>query len=387
MTKTAFNQSILMPQNVAADDIPGLCFTVHLVSDLAELEHLVRPWERLAEMAVCPNPYFDPDFLIPALNHLAEQQVQVLIVTSYPLSDSNGIPVFCGLMPFIKKKMDVPGKKRYHRSVTGIEIWQHSQCHDCTPLIREEVAAETLECLINYVHDELGAQIIRTNDIQADSAFTELLDQALKNRLGLSHTMEQIATEPQKTIAHASSRSSDCQAETKIEAVSLRDKLSARGEIETTHLGNRTDAVWIDEFLRLEAANRTTPITNHIRCHASNSFFRDMATRMLTNGKMTLCKTTLSQQPIAMSCDISHRSHQSHRPSTSAAETRLRFKEAFVTSLREYVPALLPASLDREQTTQVLTFSTHKASVSKSAATPMINRLKKFTFRKTTTTS
>ncbi|MEM9412634.1 MAG: hypothetical protein AAGA30_16090, partial [Planctomycetota bacterium] len=97
-------------------DLPQLDFEMLVIDSPDVLEEFVGPWNRLVETAVRPNPFFDPDFLIPAVRYLGDKHVEVLVVLAKPRLNPGGAAVICGLLPIRKTRI-------YGLPLSAIEIW------------------------------------------------------------------------------------------------------------------------------------------------------------------------------------------------------------------------------------------------------------------------
>ena len=103
--KLQFQTSSSFPIADSTVDTPNGKYRARLVKTVAELESLKTAWERLVEVAIHRNLFFDPDFLIPAIKHLKGSDVQVLVVDAPAKSNSDGERVLCGLIPLQKTKI------------------------------------------------------------------------------------------------------------------------------------------------------------------------------------------------------------------------------------------------------------------------------------------
>lgn len=290
-------------------------------------------------MAIRPNPYFDPDFLIPAMRHLADEPIHVLIVTAQPQLNPSALPVFCGLMPIANMKTNSNRVKRSRnrfsqRNDSDFEIWQHEFCHDCTPLLRQEVAAETLDFMLDYLRCEMQIDNVTMNCVAAEGAFGSSLSRHLENHS--SNVLHARQTTRHRQQAPSDQEQPPLPTIDLPQQLELLKKLSTRGEVKTTTAAPGDSDQWVDEFLRLEATSNRTSATAKTSSHSANRFLREMSSRMLAYGKMTLHKTTLSNQPIAMCCDMTHQ----HGPKTPTHA--VRFKTAYLDSLERFIPILLP---------------------------------------------
>src|SRR3954453_18344286 len=94
----------------------------------------VGRWAELARSAATPNPFYEPDFVLPALSHLGETELELLVAV-----DDSGDWV--GLMP-------VERRRRWGRLVgAALTGWEHPHCFLESPLLAcdsEDSAAEAM---------------------------------------------------------------------------------------------------------------------------------------------------------------------------------------------------------------------------------------------------
>ena len=345
---------------VAAADLPSLDFEMQVVNDADTLETLVAPWSRLIEAAVRPNPFLDPDFLIPAMRNLADENVYVLVVKSKPRVNSNGEDVICGLLPIRRKKI-------YGMPLTAVETWRHDQCPDTTPLMRADVKKETFSFMLNWLADSMGVKLLSLDTVAADGAFGNLLTEEIYQSSRTTFLRDRFTRACFKPMDSADEYiNTNVGKSTRKGTMKSKRKLAERGLLETS-IASPTDVDWIDEFMRLEASGwkgqkQTAFASNHV----TNQFFRETAVRMLASGKMTLMKTTLSGQPIAMACDVHHESI------ANGCEYAVHYKIAFNETMRESSPGLI---LELENIARLHSTNVQFVDSGADPDHPMINRV------------
>lgn len=107
------------------------------LSDLGG-EELGR-WRTLADQAAEPNPFFDPDFVVPCAEALGAQ-VSLLIT-----EDARG---WSGCLPVVEQR-------GWHRlPIRGLVSWRHIYCFLCVPLLRPDAAAAAAEGLLRSAIDQ-----------------------------------------------------------------------------------------------------------------------------------------------------------------------------------------------------------------------------------------
>jgi hypothetical protein len=104
---------------------------------LAELEGgQVARWRELVEHASDPNPFFDPDFVLPAAAALGDR-VALLVA-----EDGDG---WCGCLPV---QSAVRARSWGHVPVRGLVAWTHLYCFLGTPLLRAGAEVEAALALV-----------------------------------------------------------------------------------------------------------------------------------------------------------------------------------------------------------------------------------------------
>lgn len=100
----------------------------------AKAEAFVDAWRALSEQALVPNPFFDPDFCLPAIKRLDEERVKLAVIM-----DGDGSII--ALAPFVLARFARFGPK-------VAEIWAHDYLPLSTPLVRHDCAGALEELLI-----------------------------------------------------------------------------------------------------------------------------------------------------------------------------------------------------------------------------------------------
>ncbi len=358
LTKTA--NSSQQHYRVAATDLPSLDFEMQVVNDVETLESLVAPWSRLIETASRPNPFLDPDFLIPAMRNLADENVYVLVVKSKPRVNSEGEDVICGLLPIQKKKI-------YGMPITAVESWRHDQCPDTTPLLRADVMKETFSFMLNWLAEDMGVKLLSLDTVAGDGEFGNLLADELHESSRTTFLRDRFTRACFKPMDSAEEFiNTKVGKSTRKGTMKSMRKLAERGLLETS-VASPSDVGWIDEFMKLEASGwKGKQQTAFASNHMTNQFFKEAAKRMLASGKMTLMKTTLSGQPVAMSCDIHHESI------ANGCEHAVHFKIAFNEAMRDSSPGLI---LELENIVRLHDTNVQFVDSGASPDHPMINRV------------
>ncbi len=308
---------------VSEADLPKPPFAGRLIQCADQLETLHQSWSRLVETSVRPNPFFDPDFLIPALRHLSDGSVSILVIDAPQRANPQGPRVICGLFPVIKKKF-------YGYPISCLEIWKHDQCFDCTPLIRHDCAAEVVEFLLAFLSEKLNTNLLSMNTVAGDGTFANLLsDSFYRSRRTVFHRDEFTRSCFRPMEDGETFINTKVSKNTRKGTQRLSRKLAMQGNL-VTDVSTIYRDQWIEQFLKLESAGWKGQMGTAIASDpATNRFFREMAKRMWSNDKLIISRTSFNDCPISMFCDLIHQGQGAH------------FKTAFDESLSEYSPGLI----------------------------------------------
>ncbi len=121
-------------------------------------------WRELAEHAIEPNPFFDPDFVLPAARGLGEWD-DVAVVSVQDGSD------WTACLP-------VRRYRRWHRlPLPCVSTWLHPYCLLGTPLIASERASEDLNTILKTIRGLGGASFFALEWVPADGSIAEALEE------------------------------------------------------------------------------------------------------------------------------------------------------------------------------------------------------------------
>lgn len=109
--------------------------SLHQIADLTEAD-LAR-WRELAARAVEPNPYFEPEFVLPSASRLDSRGGALIVVAS-----EGGDWLAC---------MPVSATPRWKRlPIAALSAWRHLYCFLGTPLVAPEAPEEALATLVAH---------------------------------------------------------------------------------------------------------------------------------------------------------------------------------------------------------------------------------------------
>ena len=293
------------------DDAPTSELRGRLIKSSVELEAIIDSWDRLVETSVRKNPFLDPDFLIPAFKHLNEGDVKILVVDAPQHSHPDGPRVLCALLPIVTKR------------VCGLrccEVWQHNQSFDATPLIRQEVAGETINFIFQFIADELKSVLFSLKNVTEEGDFAKVLSRELVQGTRKVFNQSKFSREELAAEKHTEGQDKhDC-----------RSDLSGLGELKAEVLTPDDDVdKWASDLLKIESSNWTGEQASMASCSARRLFFRELLTRSLSKRKLSMLKVDFIGQPIGILCDLYQ------------GNVAVQFKACFDNSYSRYTPALI----------------------------------------------
>jgi CelD/BcsL family acetyltransferase involved in cellulose biosynthesis len=284
------------------------------LSELAPRD--VAAWRELAEQAAEPNPFFEPECVLPAAQHLGESHVGLLVVTA-----EDGAWLAC--MP-VRARVQVR-----HARVPGLTAWRHLYCFLGTPLVARsavEVGTERLldqalrashhgVVLLPWLGDDgpVSAGLLAALGARGRRpALHRPFDRAVMHRPTLDDGVDQlISSRHRRDLGRLARR--------------LSDELGAPLE-----LRDRSDsATGVDEFLALEASGwkgeRGTAMASQ-PAHAA--FFTELCDGFRARGRLQLLSLGSSERAVSYLCNL------------LTGDAVFRFKIAFDESVGHYKPGV-----------------------------------------------
>jgi CelD/BcsL family acetyltransferase involved in cellulose biosynthesis len=138
------------------------------IEDVRELE--LGRWRELAARALEPNPYFEPDFVLPAARRLGEDAAALLVVT-----DDGGDWLACLPVCFAARWKRLP--------IPAVAAWRHLYCFLGTPLLAPDEPQEALAQLVERGLDSADpGRVLILEWVRADGRVADALAQALEAR-------------------------------------------------------------------------------------------------------------------------------------------------------------------------------------------------------------
>jgi CelD/BcsL family acetyltransferase involved in cellulose biosynthesis len=281
------------------------------VAELNESE--IASWRELADSAVDPNPFFDPDFVLPAAQELRPGDLGILVVTE-------GGDWVCSL-PVTRTR----GWRRI--PLTGLVAWNHLYCFLGTPLLRAGASDDAVARLLQE-GGEHGGSFLGLDLLGTDGPFGASLERAQAELH--SHPVELTSFEratlerrPEQTYMALSAKH-----RRNFERLRRRlaDELGAELE-----LRDRSDdpAAW-QEFLAVEASGWKggEGTGTALATIGHGELFLEICRRLSPRGMLQLISAEAGGRTVAMLCSL------------ISSGTAFTFKIASAADLLQYSPGV-----------------------------------------------
>lgn len=249
----------------------------------------LQAWRELSDHAVEPNPFFDPDFVLPAASALGERdEVGLLVVT-------NGA-VWCGCVPIRRYR-------RWHRiPLRSIGTWRHRYCFLGTPLVRPDVEREALEAMIATLGHLEGNFFCALEWVSTEGPLREHLRDVLPSDTLVFERFRRATLDRRADADYLDGwvKSKD------------RRELRRRSRLLGEELGGTpalvdrsedTDA--IEDFLTMEAAGWKGEAGTALASNPAHAqFFRDVTKRFAARRSLNLIFLEVGETEVAGTCDF-----------------------------------------------------------------------------------
>lgn len=260
------------------------------VLSLAELSDRDRgAWRELSDDAVEPNPFFDPDFVLPAAAALDERnEVGILVVEAGDRWN--------GCMP-------VRRSRRWHRiPVSCLSTWRHLYCFLGTPLVRPEAEEETMAAMVSALRRANGSSCCALEWVAATGRLGDAIAAALPPKTIVFEDFDRAALDRRSDGEYLEGwvKSKD-RREFRRRSRLLGEELGATPEL-VDHAG---EAKFVEDFLALEGAGwKGTAGTALASDPAHAQFFREIAARFAARGALNLVFLRGGETQLAATCDL-----------------------------------------------------------------------------------
>lgn len=301
-------------------DLPAEGTKTRWIDSVEELERLVPAWKRLTECTLCPNVFYEPPLLIPAIRALGDSRVRIAVVTGQERNTGN--EVLCGLFPLEIHGGNSPWK--------FAKMWQHPYAYLSTPLIRSDFAEPTWKGLCEFLRGE-HIQALTAHQLTAEGPFHYQLMNYLR-RTGSSFAITDVYPRAMFCLKDdAEAFLGTWPGRKRHDLMRLERRLREMGSLEVRLLdGNADPMEWCEQFLHFEALGWKGEAGTAMIANANHAqFFRSAVQSLAAEGRLMAASLTLNGTPIAMKCNFM--THQGG----------FGFKIAYDPSYAKYSPGLI----------------------------------------------
>jgi CelD/BcsL family acetyltransferase involved in cellulose biosynthesis len=253
------------------------------LSDLVPRD--VAAWEELAARTISPNPFMEPDYVLPAARAWQVDDVGMLVAREGP-DWVAAAPV---------------RKARSFRGIAGrcLTIWRHDYCYLGTPLIAGDdpiaAAAEFFACGLK------DSRCMALEWIDADGPVQPALSEALRT-----------ASRPivLSQFDRAALRRVNEEVQLRLSASHRRSygRLRRQLEREVGPLTTRDDSVEpaaYEQFLEIERAGWKGELGTAMSCRPGHGeFFIEVCRRFAGKGRLQMLSLANDEHTVAMRCDL-----------------------------------------------------------------------------------
>jgi CelD/BcsL family acetyltransferase involved in cellulose biosynthesis len=271
----------------------------------------VAAWRRLAANAVEPNPFFEPDFVLPAARHLSARDVALLVV--------EGPAGWVACMPVTPVRLVGVS--------AGLGTWRHPYCFLGTPLVDRDSLTLGLAELLRYPLRDKRLPLFVLQSMTDGPLLSALRLSLAEQKLAISFESghERATLQRRADGEYADNMRAHHRREFKRLWRRLEESLGDPIEVEE----DRGDGPALDEFLRLEASGwkgRSATALATDPAHAA--FFRELCAGFAAQGRLQMLTMKVGERSVAMKCNI------------AAGDTLFCFKIAHDEELRRYSPGV-----------------------------------------------
>ncbi len=289
-------------------------------------------WNRLAETAAEPNPFFESWYLLPSLNVFdPEGDVHIL---RYEQGGK-----LRGLLPVARTG------RYYHLPIPNLASWLHANCFLGTPLVETGYEVPFWQALLGWSDDNAGmALFLHLRAMPLAGPVYAALQGVLaggSRQAAIVHREERalLASDLDADAYWQASLSSKKRKELRRQL----NRLSDEGRVAFVSQADDTNlAEWIEQFLVLESAGWKGRAGSALATEPRTAtLFRESLIGAATHGKLERLTLTLNDRPIAMLASF------------LASPGAFSFKTAFDEQYARFSPGVLLqrenlAMLDRE---------------------------------------
>lgn len=241
-------------------------------------------WTELSRSTGTPNPFYEPDFVLPALEHFGESELELLVAI-----DAGGDWV--GLMP-------IERRRRWGRLVgAALTGWEHPHCFLKSPLLACDSEGSAAEAMLHEARGAVG--LIAFDCIPAEGPVASALAAACDG-LGVKPIVW-------KTVKRGAleRRPNDDYVRSTLSGKHFRD-LRRKGRNLESELGDIAfvdragELQAVDDFLALEAAGWKGEEGTALAAGPGAAFFRAICGAFAESGRLQMLTMQAGDHTVAM---------------------------------------------------------------------------------------
>jgi len=281
-----------------AKDVGGLAsvaigaggYRVLQATSLAELEPHVAAWQRLAEVAAEPNPFYEPWMLLPAISQYGGDNTRVVFVYDE-----------AGELAAVFPLQALPE----HRwlALTRLHCFEHPHSYLGTPLLARRQEESCWSAFFSWMgHASAGGSVVSFRNLGADGPVYAALQRVAQREKHFGDVIE-LAARPLAKVDVAGEE----YLATRVGSghrQSFRRKsrrLAEKGRLESVVLepDDNLDA-WLEEFFTLEASGWKGADGTALACSVRDrEFFTQISRAAFARGRLLLMMLRLDGKPLA----------------------------------------------------------------------------------------
>ena len=268
-------------------------------------------WRALAADAYEANPFYEPDFLLPAAEHLGLAQMRLLVAGSGER--------WTGCAPVLPL--------RWRPQIPALMAWHGMYAYLCTPLLGRDDVEAALAALVALGSKIAGRQMLVASRVSVDErlgpALAASLKPARRHQAGRLE-VERAIIRRQPDGEYLSHLKPHHKREYKRQRRRLEEALGA--PLEMTDRAGDPEAV--ERFLMLERGGWKGRAGTAFASAGDDEFFREVCRRFAASGRLQLLELSAGDSVVAMKCNL------------HAGEGSFAFKIAFEEEYARYSPGI-----------------------------------------------
>jgi CelD/BcsL family acetyltransferase involved in cellulose biosynthesis len=250
----------------------------------------VEEWKALAARAAEPNPFFEPEYVIPAAEFIGGRRVALLVV--------KGSDGWLACLP-------VHRPRTWHRvPARGLVTWQHRYCFCGTPLVRSDCVESAVGEMTRELMLQRAAAFVGLDSVSDEGPVREALRASIEEEGGAELRVDVHERAALRSRAEAQgypTLKSKHRNELARKRRRLEDELG--GGLETLDRAGESGAV--EEFLELEASGwKGRGGTALASVELDAQFFRTVCQSFRELGRLHLLSLEANGKRVAMACNL-----------------------------------------------------------------------------------